>query len=47
MLISSLIADGYPIVDATRIALETTRSFLEKDDSVCSEFDTPTKANNR
>ena len=26
--------DGYPIVDATKIALETTRKFLEKDDKV-------------
>jgi hypothetical protein len=31
----SLTIDGYPIVDATRIALETTRQFLEKDQTVC------------
>lgn len=26
--------DGYPIKDATHIALETTRQFLEQDDTV-------------
>lgn len=26
--------DGYPIRDATHIALETTRQFLEQDDTV-------------
>lgn len=31
-----IVPDGYPIVDATKIALETTRRFLEKDQSVRS-----------
>lgn len=30
------IIDGYPITDATDVACETTRRFLEQDDSVCS-----------
>lgn len=27
-------ADGYPIEDATEVAIETTKDFLEKDDKV-------------
>jgi len=27
--------DGYPILNATHVALDTTRRFLQKDHSVC------------
>lgn len=29
-----IVADGYPIEDATEVAIETTKDFLEKDDKV-------------
>ena len=28
-------SDGYPIIDATHVALSTTRQFLEQNTSVC------------
>lgn len=34
LMAKSAMIDGYPIKDATHIALETTRQFLEQDDSV-------------